>query len=134
MFLYYKLFCLFMQCMFIAPLAIFLYLQLFSLSLFPSYVSIVFSPTLTAFKGYNIFFLFTSSHFNPLLLKKNYSIISVTIPAPTVLPPSLIANLNPFSNATAYINSTSIVIFSPGFAISVPSGNIIVPVTSAVLM
>ena len=66
--------------------------------------------------------------------KENYSIILVITPAPTVLPPSLIANLNPSSNATGYINSTSISTLSPGITISLPSGNpTTFPVTSAVL-
>ena len=36
-----------------------------------------------------------------------YSMISDTVPAPTVRPPSLIANLNPFSIAIGFINSIS---------------------------
>ncbi len=61
----------------------------------------------------------------PLLLIKLcfYSIIEVICPAPTVLPPSLIANLNPSVIATLFINSTVIVKLSPGITISVPSGN-----------
>jgi hypothetical protein len=38
----------------------------------------------------------------------NYSEIVETTPEPTVLPPSLIANLNPSSIATGFINSTAI--------------------------
>lgn len=63
----------------------------------------------------------------------NYSTMLVTTPDPTVLPPSLIANLNPSSIATWVINSTFISMWSPGITISIPSGNLIDPVTSVVL-
>ena len=56
-----------------------------------------------------------------------------TTPAPTVLPPSLIANLNPSSIAIGAINSTVIAILSPGITISVPDGSSTAPVTSVVL-
>ena len=62
-----------------------------------------------------------------------YSIIFVTTPAPTVLPPSRIANLVPSSRAIGLIRSTVILILSPGITISVPSGKAIEPVTSVVL-
>ncbi len=65
-------------------------------------------------------------------LMSPYSIILVTTPAPTVLPPSLIANLNCSSIATGEINSTSMFILSPGITISTPSGSLIEPVTSVV--
>ncbi len=52
----------------------------------------------------------------------NYSIISITTPDPTVLPPSLIANLSPSSIAIGVISSISITTLSPGMHISVPSG------------
>jgi len=65
--------------------------------------------------------------------KFNYSFIVVTTPEPTVLPPSLIANLNPSSIATGVINSTFMSMWSPGITISIPSGNLIDPVTSVVL-
>jgi len=67
------------------------------------------------------------------ILNLNYSIIEVTTPDPTVLPPSLIANLNPSSIAIGVINSTFISMWSPGITISIPSGNLIDPVTSVVL-
>lgn len=54
---------------------------------------------------------------------KSYSIISVTTPDPTVLPPSLIANLSPSSIAIGVIRLIVIVMLSPGMHISVPSGN-----------
>ena len=57
--------------------------------------------------------------------KKNeyYSIISVTTPEPTVLPPSLIANLSPSSIAIGVMSSMFITTLSPGMHISVPSGS-----------
>ena len=62
-----------------------------------------------------------------------YSTISETTPEPTVLPPSRIANLSPFSIAIGVISSTVISILSPGITISVPAANSITPVTSVVL-
>lgn len=64
---------------------------------------------------------------------RSYSMISVTTPEPTVLPPSLIANLSPSSIAIGVIRSISIVTLSPGIHISVPSGSFRSPVTSVVL-
>src|SRR5882672_5401222 len=61
-----------------------------------------------------------------------YSMISVTAPAPTVWPPSRIANRKPFSNATGVINVTSQLTLSPGITISTPAGSFISPVTSVV--
>jgi len=61
-----------------------------------------------------------------------YSTISVTTPAPTVLPPSRIAKRNSFSIAISLCNSTSIVMLSPGITISTPEGSSIEPVTSVV--
>ena len=63
----------------------------------------------------------------------NYSMISVTTPDPTVLPPSLMANLSPSSIAIGVISAISITTLSPGMHISVPSGNCRSPVTSVVL-
>ena len=54
------------------------------------------------------------------------------VPAPTVRPPSRIANRNPFSIAIGVINSISNATLSPGITISVPSGNFATPVTSVV--
>ncbi len=54
------------------------------------------------------------------------------VPAPTVRPPSRIANRSPFSSATGVINSTTTVTLSPGITISTPSGNVATPVTSVV--
>jgi hypothetical protein len=66
------------------------------------------------------------------LLDWSYWMILVTIPAPTVLPPSRIANFKPSSIATGVINSISTLILSPGMTISVPWGNFTTPVTSVV--
>jgi len=74
-----------------------------------------------------------------ILLYLSYSIhlphsnILLITPAPTVLPPSLMANLKPSSSATGVINDTSKVTLSPGITISTPSGNVTTPVTSVVL-
>ena len=65
--------------------------------------------------------------------KVNYSLIAITAPEPTVLPPSRIAKRRPTSIAIGVISSTSISTLSPGIHISVPSGSEIVPVTSVVL-
>ncbi len=63
-----------------------------------------------------------------------YSNISVITPAPTVLPPSLMAKRVSFSKATGAMSSTVSSTLSPGITISVPSGRWTVPVTSVVLM
>ena len=63
----------------------------------------------------------------------NYLIIFETTPAPTVLPPSLIANFKPSSIAIGAIRVTVILMLSPGITISTPSGNTQAPVTSVVL-
>jgi hypothetical protein len=65
---------------------------------------------------------------------KSYSRILVITPAPTVRPPSRIANFEPCSNATGTINCTSRFTLSPGITISTPSGNVMFPVTSIVRM
>ena len=64
--------------------------------------------------------------------KSPYSITSDTVPAPTVRPPSRIANRSPFSIAIGAINSISIATLSPGITISTPSGSVATPVTSVV--
>jgi len=63
---------------------------------------------------------------------RNYSIISVTAPAPTVWPPSRMAKRKPFSSATGVISVTSQLTLSPGMTISTPCGNFTSPVTSVV--
>ena len=64
----------------------------------------------------------------------SYSKIFVTTPAPTVRPPSRMANLEPCSSATGTINSTVRLTSSPGMTISTPSGRVMLPVTSIVRM
>ena len=66
------------------------------------------------------------------LLDHSYLMISVTLPEPTVRPPSRIENFVLFSIAIGAINSTVISTLSPGITISVPSGKVITPVTSVV--
>ena len=66
-------------------------------------------------------------------LTSHYSMISVTTPEPTVLPPSRIANLSPSSIAIGVMSFTSMMMLSPGMHISVPSGSLRSPVTSVVL-
>ena len=63
-----------------------------------------------------------------------YSMISVTVPAPTVRPPSRIAKRAPFSRATGAISSAEICVLSPGMIISTPSPRCSEPVTSVVRM
>src|SRR5215510_13575701 len=62
----------------------------------------------------------------------DYSTMSEMVPAPTVRPPSRIANLKPFSIAIGVISSISIAMLSPGITISTPSGRCATPVTSVV--
>jgi hypothetical protein len=61
-----------------------------------------------------------------------YLRILVTRPAPTVRPPSRIANLRPSSIAIGWISWTVMLVLSPGMTISVPSGSVTTPVTSVV--
>ena len=61
-----------------------------------------------------------------------YSTISVTVPAPTVRPPSRIAKRTPFSIAIGAMSSTPRLTLSPGITISTPSGKFDAPVTSVV--
>jgi hypothetical protein len=53
-----------------------------------------------------------------------------TTPAPTVLPPSRIANLKPLSIAMGANSATLKDTLSPGITISVPAASSTVPVTS----
>src|SRR3989338_8034469 len=69
-----------------------------------------------------------------IFLITDYFMILVTTPAPTVLPPSRIANRCFYSRATGVINFTVTFTVSPGITISVPAGNVISPVTSVVLI
>ena len=63
---------------------------------------------------------------------ENYFSILETTPEPTVWPPSRIAKRMPSSMATGVISSTCISTLSPGMHISVPSGRVMMPVTSVV--
>jgi hypothetical protein len=62
----------------------------------------------------------------------SYSMMLVTTPDPTVLPPSRIAKRSPFSRTMGEMSFSFISILSPGITISTPSGNSISPVTSVV--
>ena len=68
------------------------------------------------------------------LIGTYYWMILVMTPAPTVRPPSRMANRLPASKATGTINSTFMFTLSPGITISTPSGNSTEPVTSIVRM
>ena len=61
-----------------------------------------------------------------------YLRIFTTVPAPTVRPPSRIAKRRPSSMAIGWIRLTVISVVSPGMTISVPSGSVMIPVTSVV--
>ena len=67
-----------------------------------------------------------------MIRRVDYFRISVTWPAPTVRPPSRIANFKPFSMAIGWISVTIRLMLSPGITISVPSGRVTSPVTSVV--
>src|SRR6185503_20894985 len=62
----------------------------------------------------------------------SYFRILVTTPAPTVRPPSRIANRSPSSIAIGMISSIVIWMLSPGITISTPAGSSTLPVTSVV--
>src|SRR5437868_15127612 len=68
-----------------------------------------------------------------ILFSRAYAKISAMVPAPTVRPPSRMANLKPFSMATGVISSMVRATLSPGITISAPAGNSATPVTSVVL-
>jgi len=107
------------------------------LSIMPSIARLILSPlqkNQEFKKREGMLLLF--SIYEPILLCEclaDYSTIEATTPAPTVLPPSLIANLSPSSIAIGPISSTSIAMLSPGITISTPSGRLIEPVMSVVL-
>ena len=61
-----------------------------------------------------------------------YLTIFATTPAPTVRPPSRIANRRPSSIATGLMRDTTIFTLSPGITISTPSGSSQAPVMSVV--
>ena len=63
---------------------------------------------------------------------RDHLVILVTLPEPTVRPPSRMAKPRPSSMAIGWISSTDISVLSPGMTISVPSGSVMTPVTSVV--
>src|SRR6202158_5086576 len=66
------------------------------------------------------------------LCRTDHAITLDTTPAPTVLPPSRMANRSPCSIAIGAISSTTILMLSPGSTISAPSATSSAPVTSVV--
>src|SRR5207248_2248384 len=68
------------------------------------------------------------------LCRPIHSRIFVATPAPTVLPPSRMANRRPSSRAIGVMSVTSRLVLSPGMTISVPSLSLASPVTSVVRM
>ncbi len=93
------------------------------------------SPSYLSYNSccYTLYMLMLYSSPLHLILLFYYSIILVTTPAPTVFPPSLIANLNSLSIAIGVINSICKLALSPGITISAPPNNVATPVTSVVL-
>src|SRR3990172_710593 len=63
----------------------------------------------------------------PLCLMPVYSITSVITPAPTVLPPSRMANRSSLSMAIGVMSSTLQLMLSPGITISTPSPTVTTP-------
>ena len=63
---------------------------------------------------------------------RDHLMILVTLPEPTVRPPSRMAKPRPISMAIGWISATVISVLSPGMTISVPSGSVMTPVTSVV--
>src|SRR2546428_9192750 len=70
------------------------------------------------------------SHAQPL--EDPYARMAVTMPEPTVLPPSRIAKRSPWSIAIGEIRSAVIVTLSPGITISTPPGRATTPRRSVV--
>jgi len=116
------LFTLFMRCMLLAKSAIFFKFQLIRRCPLILCCCIV-------------FLLALSTRQNDIYSQKipPYAIISLTTPAPTVRPPSRIANRSSFSIAMGVMSSAVILTLSPGIIISTPSGRFKIPVTSVVL-
>ena len=85
-----------------------------------------------------VFFAQAGTNTNPEMPKIQTELVSqqpLLAPvraAPTVKPPSRIANLEPCSSATGTINSTVRFTLSPGMTIATPAGNVMSPVTSIV--
>ena len=96
------------------------------------YLKAIGRPCFIFRRGIIPIFTFRTFHLNNDSHKYSYSVMAATTPAPTVLPPSRIANRNSFSIAIGVINSTSIDTLSPGITISTFAGNVQTPVTSVV--
>src|SRR2546428_245466 len=62
-----------------------------------------------------------------MLSRMAYSMTSVTVPAPTVWPPSRMAKRSPFSMAMGAMSSIVICVLSHGITISTPSGKLASP-------
>src|SRR6058998_3855836 len=62
-----------------------------------------------------------------MMSRMAYSVTSATTPAPTVRPPSRIANRSSFSLATGVISSIAIVTLSPALTISTPPRSLPLP-------
>ena len=130
---YVRLFCFLVYRVSPAKAAIFLEGELLRFSLLVSHFRVVSLLTFRACKRYNV-----GRHGSLFLLRVQkyslsiYSMMSMTTPAPTVRPPSRMANRSSFSRATGVIKSTVISMLSPGITISTPSGNFNDPVTSVV--
>ncbi len=65
-------------------------------------------------------------------LRLDHAMILVTRPAPTVRPPSRMANFSPASMAIGFLRWTVMSVLSPGMTMSLPSGRTTSPVTSVV--
>ena len=63
---------------------------------------------------------------------EHHLMILMTLPEPTVRPPSRMAKPRPSSIAMGWMRFTWISVLSPGMTISVPSGSVMTPVTSVV--
>ena len=128
-----KLLCLAVRCMLPATRAIlaeFQTIRIVTAILFGRVISLLAIITLKSNDRANVFLLGSHS----ILPTFYYSMILVTTPAPTVRPPSRMANLEPCSRATGTISSTVRLTSSPGITISTPSGRVMLPVTSIVRM
>ena len=127
---------LFVVCVLFAPFAIFFQRQLLCGILFILGSVIISSITLLASKMYCLSHILSNplwpGRYPPDFSVLIYSMMLVTTPAPTVLPPSRIAKRVPSSRAIGAISSTLSFTLSPGITISVPSGSITEPVTSVV--
>jgi hypothetical protein len=112
------------RCMVPAPPAKFLGLETFCVLLLVLRHRVVSFFAVATLQGNDV------SHKTPFCSR--YSMISATVPAPTVRPPSRMANRSPFSSATGVISVISSDTLSPGITISTPAGSSADPVTSVV--